>query len=141
MISNLVYASIKSKEYTKEDIDKILAAAERNNPPLNITGVLLHTPDRFIQYLEGDYDQIISLYEKIKEDKRHKNVIMVSLNKDQREERLFPNWAMAGKSLESEEVIFDSKLSNDEKETFRSTIKGETVHGDRSVKIIQKLFH
>jgi len=40
-------------ECDDSEIDKILDSAKRNNPGLDITGVLLYTEKKFIQYLEG----------------------------------------------------------------------------------------
>lgn len=70
----------------------ILVQARRNNPRLGITGCLICRQDLYLQLLEGPGAAIDGLYEKIKQDDRHLEV--VQLAKTTVDDRLFPEWAM-----------------------------------------------
>lgn len=70
----------------------ILVQARRNNPRLGITGCLICRQDLYLQLLEGPGAAIDGLYEKIKQDDRHLEV--VQLAKTTVDDRLFPDWAM-----------------------------------------------
>ncbi|MEQ9165113.1 MAG: BLUF domain-containing protein, partial [Fulvivirga sp.] len=48
MLSQLVYVSNRKPNCTEEEIEKILASCKKNNPPLNITGILLYSDKKFI---------------------------------------------------------------------------------------------
>ncbi|MGM0581991.1 MAG: BLUF domain-containing protein [Bacteroidota bacterium] len=138
MLSHLVYVSVRKKECTDEEIDKILAACKRNNPKLDITGVLLYSKTHFLQYLEGDYKEISSLYEKIKPDNRHKNVVLITTGPIN--ERTFPSWEMGSKEIDEDKIEFQTDLSNEEAKTFQDIISGKDQEGNRSLQLIKKFF-
>ncbi|ADR21490.1 blue-light sensor BLUF [Marivirga tractuosa] len=138
MLSHLVYVSVRKKECTEEEIDKILAACKRNNPELDVTGVLLYSKTHFLQYLEGDYKEISGLYEKIKTDDRHKNVVLITTG--QIKERSFPSWEMGSKEINEEKVEFQTDLSKEEAKTFQDIISGKDQEGNRSIQLIKKFF-
>lgn len=138
MLSHLVYVSVRKKECTDEEIDKILAACKRNNPKLDITGVLLYSKTHFLQYLEGDYKEISGLYEKIKSDDRHKNVVLITTGPI--EERTFPSWEMGAKEIDEDKIDFQTDLSEDEAKTFQDIITGKGQEGNTSLKLIKKFF-
>ncbi len=54
----LVYTSVRKPGCDDYEIKKILESCKRNNPSKDITGVLLHSENHFIQYLEGSKDII-----------------------------------------------------------------------------------
>lgn len=139
MLSHLVYVSVRNSECTDADIDAILASCQRNNAELDITGVLLYSETHFFQYLEGDRDQITRLYEAIKLDPRHRNVVMVTTGSIA--ERAFPSWQMAAKKYDVESVEFRTKLDPTEQEAFRALLRGEGKQSDRAIKLMNKLFH
>ena len=137
MISNLLYVSVRKDNCTDEEIDKILDSARRNNKGLDITGVLLYTKSRFVQYLEGEYNEIVGLYDKIKEDDRHKNVILVAMSKT--EKRLFPSWEMGAKNVGKDGVDFKTSLSSEDQKLFNDLIDGKTEDSNRAIQMIQKV--
>ncbi len=138
MLSHLVYVSVSKKECTDEEIDKILASCKKNNPKLDITGVLLYSKTHFLQYLEGDYKEISGLYEKIKSDVRHKNVVLITTGKIN--ERTFPSWEMGSKKIDEDKVDFQTDLSKEEAKTFQEIISGKNQEGNRSIQLIKKFF-
>lgn len=138
MLSHLVYVSVRKKECTDEEIDKILSACKRNNPKLDITGVLLYSKTHFLQYLEGDYKEISGLYEKIKTDNRHKNVVLITTGPI--EERTFPSWEMGSKEISEDKVEFQTDLTEEEAKTFQDIISGKNQEGNKSLHLIKKFF-
>lgn len=103
MLAKLLYRSTRNPECTDGELEKILDSAQRNNQPLDITGVLLYDQSRFIQYMEGPTKEISQLYDKIKTDTRHKEVRMVAFGP--LAERRFPTWAMGSKSIKGKVSI------------------------------------
>ncbi|HEY9117216.1 MAG TPA: BLUF domain-containing protein [Roseivirga sp.] len=140
MLTNLIYVSIRTPECSDTDIQNILKSSNKNNVSLDVTGVLLYTSNRFIQFLEGPYDQVTQLYHNIKTDPRHKNVILLSLQKDVSDKRIFPKWAMGGKGFGETDIEFDSDLSTEERKEFVNLINGHTGNAQTMVNAIKKVF-
>ena len=132
----LIYSSIRQPDSTDADIQDILEACKRNNPGKDITGVLLHSNYRFIQYLEGSSQQVIDLYDKIRMDNRHKNVVMLAYGPI--DERVFPSWHMGYRSVDN--VEFNSAISDEDKKVFQSMIAGDKLEGDMGVSLLKKFF-
>lgn len=137
-LCQLVYTSTRKPNCNAEEIQKILNSCERNNPSKAITGVLLHSEDTFIQYLEGSKD-IIKLYDLIKDDPRHTRVVLLSYGP--LKERVFPNWHMGYKNIPKERIDFMTSGSVAERNLFESIIKGETQVGASAVKLLVKFFN
>lgn len=92
MIYQIAYFSTASAKVTKDDLTRILAASRRNNVKVDVTGMLLLMDQVFFQVLEGQKDVVETLVEKIKKDRLHGNMIIVS--SVERSERAFPDWSM-----------------------------------------------
>lgn len=90
---SLVYRSRASLVFREDQIQDMLAQARRFNQKNNITGCLLYYQGEFLQYLEGEKVEVLTLYEKIEEDIRHSQVELLSHNEIF--ERVFENWEMA----------------------------------------------
>jgi hypothetical protein len=133
----LVYSSARTPRCTDEEILNILDSCKRNNPSRDITGVLLHTDNHFIQYLEGDKD-IIKLYDMIRNDPRHSRVVMLSYGPIR--ERIFPSWHMGYKTMSRDEITFHTDSSMEDRRTFQSILKGENVSDANAVKLLVKFF-
>ena len=122
----------------QEQIDNILNTAKQFNKEKGITGVLLYNDTRFVQYLEGEYKQIMELFESIKKDPRHNNVVIVTISTVPK--RLFPSWQMGGRKIGSEQIDFRSNLNAEEAELFSSILEGKSENTPRAVEIIHKFF-
>jgi len=95
----LVYLSFSTDQFDEEsDVSKILEASQKNNPDIEVTGMLLYKGGVFLQFIEGPKENVQNLFDKIGQDKRHRNVKI--LVKSEGNERLFGNWTMAYKKLE-----------------------------------------
>ncbi|PKP08705.1 MAG: bluf domain protein [Bacteroidetes bacterium HGW-Bacteroidetes-4] len=138
MLSQLVYISVRSAECTDQEIEKILESSIRNNGKIDITGVLLYSDQKFLQVLEGKYKQIIELYDKIKEDKRHKNVVMLSLGSIK--ERNFPSWQMGSKKISLNDVDFNTRMTDEDKLEFKSILSGKKEQSQKVIDVIKKFF-
>ena len=88
----LVYVSVSSGTMNDGDLNAILKTARRKNPPLGVTGMLLHLDRGFLQVLEGPKDGVLSIFAAIERDNRHGGVRV--LVQHDVEERLFGEWSM-----------------------------------------------
>lgn len=89
----LIYVSTVSDAFSLSSVDEILVAAQRNNGEKGITGILYYNHKYFMQYLEGDKQEVELIYKRILEDNRHYNVLL--LDKSALDERRFGCWSMA----------------------------------------------
>lgn len=88
----LTYISSR-RDVGKDDVEKILSAARRNNARDRITGLLVHDGRRFLQALEGDAELVERCFARISQDDRHRAV--VRLSQCEVTVRGFGDWAMA----------------------------------------------
>jgi len=138
MLIYLLYTSTRTKKCTQTEIDKILTVCNQHNLAENITGVLLYSENKFVQYLEGEYTILTSLYDKIKEDDRHQKVRLMAVGMI--EQRAFPSWHMGNKKLSWQEIDFVTEMTNDEKASFDAIIANETKQGEKIQRVLQALF-
>lgn len=88
----LVYVSTAKDGLGSEDIGRILDVSQSNNHERYITGFLAHNGRSFMQALEGTYDEVREIYDRILADDRHYGVIQI--RGETIEKRAFPEWAM-----------------------------------------------
>ena len=138
MLSQLVYVSNRKPYCSQDEIDKILISCEKNNPKLNITGILLYTEKKFIQLVEGDARVITDLYDKIKEDDRHSNTMMISFGPIK--EKSFPSWNMASRSISGTSIDYKSTMTSEDKAVFDKILNGESEKSKRVLDILRKFF-
>ncbi len=89
----LNYRSESITELEPKDVEDILAEANARNSAKNITGCLIYHNKSFVQILEGNKKDVLHIYEKIIEDKRHHSIKMLWENDV--ENRCFTEWNMA----------------------------------------------
>ena len=94
---SLVYASSAVKLFSEAELVEILKQSRENNLEADITGMLLYKDGNFIQALEGPDGAVEAVYESIKKDPRHRNIIL--LGKDPIKERQFSDWSMGFQDL------------------------------------------
>ena len=130
-ILKLIYISDATKEFSDEELQKLLEKARRKNRDLAITGMMIYAGGKFFQVLEGEPERVNRLLEKIEQDPRHNKIVVMSTELG--EERNFGEWSMGfvrsdaqtvAKQLDGYLEIFDgNKLRVDEGE-----IKGLQVN-------------
>jgi hypothetical protein len=91
-LANLVYISSTKNDMSEDDLLDILHEARTFNSACGITGLLLYRDYFFIQVLEGDYQAIEALFERISKDSRHSHIL--KLYTAPISERRFSQWAM-----------------------------------------------
>ena len=91
MMSQYMYIST-APSLVREDVDVILTSSQRNNAARGVTGLLLYNGRNFLQLLEGDESELVSLMVKISHDPRHTGISMI--DRKMVDERVCPNWAM-----------------------------------------------
>ena len=92
MLVRLMYASRAAAALGADDVAGVLRQSVANNPRFGVTGVLCHSGDIFLQVLEGGRSQVSALYHRIAQDRRHRDVVLMSY--EEIDERSFAGWAM-----------------------------------------------
>lgn len=92
MLHYLIYLSSAPEKFSTEALNVLLHHARENNAARNITGMLLHADGNFIQYIEGERDTVVGLFDLISRDNRHRNILKMA--DGEIVERLFPDWWM-----------------------------------------------
>lgn len=72
---------------------EIFDAARANNRRAGVTGALLITDHYFVQALEGEQEQVRTLFERIRADGRHAEVTVIA--EDDGVPHVFHRWTMA----------------------------------------------
>ena len=98
----LVYVSFATNPMPDDELRDLLKIARENNKALDVTGMLLYRDGFFIQALEGEEETVMSLYNKIKTDPRHRSVLQVY--RESVKNRSFEEWSMGFNKLESESL-------------------------------------
>ena len=91
-IKQLVYASQQVFEFDNLALVSLLYNARERNEKLGVTGVLLHCNGMFVQCLEGPARHVDALYEKIRRDHRHADIVL--LQSVETDRRHFHDWMM-----------------------------------------------
>jgi hypothetical protein len=99
---SLIYVSTSVKLLNDEELLDILKVSRENNSSRDVTGLLLYKGGNFMQVLEGPDEVVEAVFETIKADSRHKDVIVLS--REQISNRQFPAWEMAFQNLDNPEV-------------------------------------
>jgi len=110
----LTYQSEAKKKVTQKDIKEILESARRHNKINGVTGCLIYYNRRFIQIIEGSKAAVQETYQRICEDRRHKEIQLIAENSTA--ERTFPEWGMAYFPID------EGKINTNELKQFRNNI-------------------
>ncbi len=94
--------SVQSQVLTNQDIENMLFQIREKNKRLAITGILLLIQGKFIQYIEGQSTEIDEVYDSIKKDSRHNELILLDSGK--LKTRQFKDWSMAYKKVGDDEI-------------------------------------
>ena len=92
MLVRLMYASRATEPVRQDSLQAIMKKSTQNNPDIGVTGVLCFSGEIFLQVLEGGRLQVSALYNRIAQDPRHRDVVLLSY--EEIEERSFAGWAM-----------------------------------------------
>ena len=89
----LTYTSKMNQEMSEDELKKLVETSQFKNARSGITGLLISLNNTFIQYLEGEKENIEALYDTIKNDSRHKNIEIQF--EGVLESRMFSKWHMS----------------------------------------------
>ncbi len=92
-IFQIIYISSATGAVTNEDCRTIVRRAGINNARADVTGLLLFNGRRFLQALEGPQAAVESIFARIKEDERHRAIVLLQAREVA--DRQFGRWAMA----------------------------------------------
>lgn len=142
----LIYSSKSLPDLPKEEIYQILEKSREYNSEHNISGLLLcinekYHPEKingkFIQVLEGDKKEVISLYRIIEKDIRHKEVKILSEGMIM--ERMFDKWRMGFRDIDL--LSFRNNLDVFElKENDLEEKEKEKYHLDKILAFIKSFY-
>ena len=93
----LIYVSKVARHVRFADVEAITQRAVEHNTENGLTGMLIYTPARFIQVLEGEESKIRETMERIVKDARHSEIQVVEERAVERRE--FAGWAMVARQL------------------------------------------
>lgn len=99
----VLYISSMEVEYSKDDIKSMLKLFQERNKTNNISGLMLYYERNIIQYIEGSKQDVYKLYNNIKNDIRHYNII--KMVDESISSRNFIDWDMGFKELSYDEFI------------------------------------
>ena len=97
MLVRLMYASRAVPAVDQEELVSILKKSKANNGRSGVTGALCFSEGIFIQVLEGGRNAVNKLYNRIANDARHTDVVL--LNYEEIDERRFAGWSMGQVSM------------------------------------------
>jgi hypothetical protein len=106
----LGYASTETAPLGTAGLLELLNEAREFNLAHDITGLLLHRENSFLQVIEGRKADVLALYEMIKRDPRHQRV--ETLFEEAIAEREFSDWQMAFIELDGVDVSLLPGFSN-----------------------------
>lgn len=105
----LTYSSISRQGLKLEDLENILETGKSKNFVKNISGCLVHHNGYFVQILEGAREDVLEIFENIKNDNRHHTIQLLWDNDVA--SRLFEDWNMAFyRPLDIEAKLFVENL-------------------------------
>ena len=73
----IVYVSTVTQEMERKEIKDLLNNSKEWNNKNGITGLLLYSGGNFFQIIEGEKNMISELFQEIKSDKRHQDIIQI----------------------------------------------------------------
>ncbi len=91
-LEQLLYRSRASRSMTMQELRELLLQARERNAAEEVTGLLVHDRDRFIQWLEGPGDNLERIWSSIQKDARHYEVERIYVPR--LKQRMFKDWDM-----------------------------------------------
>lgn len=103
------------------EIADIVDVSRRRNGENGITGLLLSDGYRFLQAIEGEREKLLDCFERIRLDRRHYDVVIVS--DEPIGERQFGTWSMQHRNLRSMRDAFKAEVAQDVAEVSNPDLK------------------
>jgi len=71
------YVSTANRDLNHDEVTELLDLTEIRNNNRGVNGLLIYSEGNFFEVIEGEKNMIMDLFEDIKEDPRHRNIMMV----------------------------------------------------------------
>lgn len=110
---HFVYCSRAADGVDDAEVGRIVESAQRHNPALGITGVLVFGSGVFFQWIEGPATQMQKLIARLHGDSRHYDIVSLSQSEEERE-RLYPSWDMEKVEAEDIRLVLQEALDSAE---------------------------
>lgn len=129
---NLIYTSSAVELFREDELVELLKTSRDNNRRRGITGMLLYNDGNFLQVLEGPEESVRALYERIRQDPRHRNII--KLYEKPIDEPEFGQWEMAFRNVSgyTDEIPGYSEFLN----TIQTNASFNEKHGSAAYNIL-----
>ena len=95
-LKHIIYSS-RPVGFEEKTVEQILSSSRKNNPSVEVTGLLIYSADLYLQLLEGPTNAVEQTFNKIKSDTRHDNIRMLKESFTNR--RIFASWTMRQQDL------------------------------------------
>ena len=125
------YVSTANPALSETEIQETLNFSKDWNNNHNITGILLYSQGNFFQVLEGEEQVLKDLFDRIKADERHHNVITIF-------QKEIPNIQFDG--YEADFISLDDRYNDENFETYLAQISLLNPSIQSSVKYILNKF-
>ena len=117
-MQRIIYLSSATQLLSDDELEYLLKNSKIKNKKYNISGLLLYIDGDFLQVIEGEKQDVLNLFELIKNDPRNRSIICVF--NESVDKRQFPDWLMGFSQLtyhdlqkmDSFENITKTTLSN-----------------------------
>ena len=127
----LSYISSAARPMDNEQLLGLLSHCLTYNSTHDITGMLLFGDGIFLQALEGQDEAVLSLYDKIEKDERHRDVKILHRNVIQ--ERQYSEWSMGFQRLSGEDLHAIEGLRDYPTKTFNDQFASQGVETCKTV--------
>ncbi|MFK8027353.1 MAG: BLUF domain-containing protein [Gammaproteobacteria bacterium] len=115
-LMHLIYVSKAIDDLSQQELSSILSSSQKNNYRLNLTGILIFSNGKFMQFLEGTKFSVLRTFESIKNDFRHHDIDVV--RRSNISKRQFEGWCMrltnTHEISENSGLIFEKLFSVEE---------------------------
>ncbi len=104
----IVYVSQATRPFKEDQLADLLLHSRERNTKDGISGLLIYrfnddfNRGNFVQVLEGPESSLENVWSRISKDKRHHTVVVVE--EGSIETRMFENWSMGFKNIDSQEL-------------------------------------
>ncbi|MEY4938052.1 MAG: hypothetical protein RIS64_4411 [Bacteroidota bacterium] len=131
----IIYFSAATYKLSEYNLEALLQKAYQNNHPLNITGILMYYDGAFAQVLEGEYEAVQQLFQKISQDSRHHQIIQ--MKSGFADKRFFADWSMAFYPLKKEHFL---QINGFKSFVYNDIFKDDSIDSNNPIVIILKAF-
>lgn len=122
----IMYISSATTEMSAEELQSLLTKCRAKNAFFDITGYMIHHEGKIIQWLEGKRSSVEYIYNTIRMDTRHENIVELCMSPIGK--RVFSDWQMGFQDINRQQIdtvnsvqdLFEGELTSLELNQFCS---------------------